>query len=84
MQSGKILDQTHSLFEYTSIRYDEIKTRDLNKTQLIIEKLNHEAGNKLLRFGRDHFSATQFVGLIQAGDVAFEILPKIDYPLGAN
>lgn len=79
MQRVRKTNQIHKLFEHTSIAYEDIKTRDLEKTLLIIDKLNKEAGNTFLNLEIDRLSATQFVGLIEVGDVAFEILPKIDY-----
>lgn len=81
MQRVRKINQIHKLFEHTSIAYEDIETCDLEKTLLIIDKLNKKAGNTFLNLEKDCLSATQFVGLIQAGDVAFEILPKIDYPI---
>ena len=71
-----------TLFEHQNCPYERFL--EFNKEEILesIEELNQASKTKLLNLGHDHLSSTQFVGMIQVGNLIFEILPKIDYAIG--
>ncbi|MHA1331759.1 MAG: McrC family protein [Candidatus Hodarchaeales archaeon] len=71
--------KTITLFEYEKCPYDELANCDLDMILDGIESLNEASNKQLISLGHKYFSATQFVGMLQIGDVIIEVLPKIDY-----
>lgn len=71
--------KTITLYEYQKCSYDEISGFHVDRILDSIENLNKASNSTLFQLGRDHLTATQFVGMIQVEDVVIEILPKIDY-----
>src|SRR6266540_2076643 len=68
---------TITLFEHQSRAYSEIGLSERVLAEL--ERLNALAGQEILRLGRKELRANSLVGVIRAGDVTIEILPKIDW-----
>ena len=72
-----------TLFEHQKCSYKELGWEAVHPTISQLERLNEAAETELLRLGRTHLQATQFVGVIQVGEATLQILPKIDYdPMG--
>lgn len=49
-----------------------------------LDRLNQSSGRELIRLERNKLRATQFVGVIQAGEYTIQVLPKIDCDPEAN
>ena len=74
-----------TLFEHQPRTYEEIGLSLDHPVIEQLDRLNAAAGCDLMILGRKTITATQQVGIIRAGNVTFEILPKIDYdPLGQS
>ncbi|MHA1280063.1 MAG: McrC family protein [Candidatus Helarchaeota archaeon] len=71
--------KTISLFEFEKCPYAELVDWDLDKILAGIESLNETSGTQILALRHKHFSATQYVGMIQINNIVIEVLPKIDY-----
>lgn len=74
---------TITLFEHQKRPYKDLNWDVDHPVIARLEGLNEAAGTELVRLRRTHLQATQFVGVIQAGEVTLQILPKIDFdPVG--
>ena len=72
-----------TFFEHQKRPYEELGWESADSTLQQLEQLNESAGTELLRLGRTHLQATQYVGVVQMGETTLQILPKIDYdPVG--
>jgi 5-methylcytosine-specific restriction enzyme subunit McrC len=49
-----------------------------------LERFNAAQGVEMLRIGRHHLGATQYVGVWRSGDLVVQVLPKIDADGGAE
>src|SRR5512133_141819 len=75
---------TIQLFEHQSLTYAEagLYPADSVRRERILaefERLNELAGQEILHLGRKELRANALVGVLCAGDVSVEILPKIDW-----
>ena len=67
------------IFEHQSIPFLDINSwTDLPFIKLV-DELNQRAHADFIHLGYKSLKATQFVGVLQAGGLTLEILPKIDY-----
>ncbi|MFC2031614.1 hypothetical protein ACFLWA_12915, partial [Chloroflexota bacterium] len=74
---------TATFFEHQKRSYDDLGWHTDHPAIRQLELLNEAASAELLLLGRHHLKATQYVGVIRAGDTTLQILPKIDYdPVG--
>jgi 5-methylcytosine-specific restriction enzyme subunit McrC len=73
--------ETISVFEHQPIPLvsDDVALKGVHLRQL--ERLNRQAGVDLVRLGYKQLRATSYVGVIQLGGVAVQILPKVDTTL---
>lgn len=76
-----------SLFEHQSIPYARLPALPVDpaaRERLLeqIERINLAAGMEILHLGRKALHANALVGVLRAGDLTFEILPKIDWEPG--
>ena len=70
-----------TLFEYDQCPYEELLDWGGDKVLEGIEGLNKSSGKQLIALSHNYLSGTQFVGMVQVGNVVIEVLPKIDYAL---
>jgi 5-methylcytosine-specific restriction enzyme subunit McrC len=75
---------TITLFEHQQRTYSEIDLypQDMALRERVlarVERLNEINKQEILHLGRKGLRANALVGVIRAGEVSFEILPKIDY-----
>ena len=70
-----------TLFEYDQCPYEELLDWGGDKVLEGIEGLNKSSGKQLIALSHNFLSGTQFVGMVQVGNVVIEVLPKIDYAL---
>jgi len=73
-----------NLFEQQYISYQALGLPINDPFLEVLERLNLSAGIEIVRLERKGFRATQFVGVIQAGNRLIQILPKIDYSPDGN
>lgn len=78
------MDSVTTLFERQTISYQALGLTANDPLLEILERLNQNSGKELIRLERKGLRATQFVGVIQAGGRADQILPKIDCDPEAN
>lgn len=81
--------RTVTLFEHQFLPYERLDSSATKKfhqagtrrEQILneIERLNAAAGREILRLERKGLRAGSMVGVLRAGDLSIEILPKIDY-----
>ena len=74
MTASKVI----TLFEHQAISYQELGLPANDPLLDTLDRLNKSAGTNLLQPERNGMRATQYVGVIQAGALLFQILPKID------
>jgi 5-methylcytosine-specific restriction enzyme subunit McrC len=67
-----------TLFEHQSLPYQNSQLSANDPLVEMLDRLNQSAGRELVRLERKGLRATQFVGVIQAGEYTIQILPKID------
>ena len=70
-----------TLFEYDQCPYEELLDWGSDKVLEGIEALNKSSGKQLIALSHNYLSGTQFVGMVQVGNVVIEVLPKIDYAI---
>ena len=70
-----------TLFEHQRRPYDQLGLSPEHRGLEQIERLNDAHGVEMLRVGRHHLGATQYVGVWRVGDLVVQVLPKIDYGL---
>jgi len=70
-----------TLFEHQRATYHDLGLAPDHPGLDHIERLNASHRVEMLRVGRHHLGATQFVGVWRAGDLIVQVLPKIDYGL---
>jgi 5-methylcytosine-specific restriction enzyme subunit McrC len=68
-----------TLFEHQEFLYSDLGVQNIETICQGIESLNKKSETQLLQLGYDSIKATQYVGMVQVGDVVIEVLPKIDY-----
>jgi 5-methylcytosine-specific restriction enzyme subunit McrC len=73
-----------TLFERQSLPYHTLKLADDDPLLDTLDHVNQSAGRELIRLERKGLLATQFVGVIQAGQHLIQILPKIDNDPNGN
>ena len=76
--------RTISFFEHQFRRYDELEAAADDGFFAALEGLNSAAGCEILRLERTGLRAMNRVGVLHAGDVVIEILPKIDFAGGGS
>ncbi len=70
-----------TLFEHQRRSFDELGLPRDHPGLEHIERLNNAHGVEMLRVGRHHLGATQYVGVWRVGALVVQVLPKIDYGL---
>ena len=70
---------TVTLFEHDAVSYEELGLNADGHAVGELEQLNAMAGEDLVRLGRTHLKASQFVGVIRTSSLTLQVLPKIDY-----
>ncbi len=73
-----------TLFERQAVSYQALGLAANDPFLEILDRLNQSSGRELIRLERAGLRATQFVGVIQAGEYTIQILPKIDCDPEAN
>ncbi len=68
--------RTHSVFEHGQLSIDKGDLREDEFRDLV--RFNDRHGGCYFEVGHKHLRMKQFVGYLEAGDVAIEILPKAD------
>ena len=68
-----------TLFEFERINIEELGWSRDHPYLDLLERLNESAGDTLINVGRKSIKAAKYVGVIRAGDLTIQILPKIDY-----
>jgi 5-methylcytosine-specific restriction enzyme subunit McrC len=70
---------TITLFERQERLYAELGWEPDHTAIEQLELLNQANGAELVRLGRKHLRATQYVGVARIGEITLQILPKIDF-----
>jgi 5-methylcytosine-specific restriction enzyme subunit McrC len=75
--------KTITLYEHQDLKYTQISVclpekQSLEQTLNEIDALNRAAGHDILTLKRDRLSTTSWIGLVSAGSLLIQILPKID------
>lgn len=78
------MDNVITLFERQFIPYQALGLTANDPLLEILDRVNQNCGNELICLDRKGLRATQFVGVIQAGEQTIQILPKIDCDPEAN
>jgi hypothetical protein len=73
-----------TIFERQVISYQTLGLKANDPSLATLDRLNQSSGKELIRLERNRLRATQFVGVIQAGEYTIQILPKIDCDPEAN
>lgn len=73
--------ELHTLFEHESLPYLQLGA-DAGAFLAAVEGINSR-GAELLRLNRKSFSAAGYAGVLKAGNVCVQVLPKVDYPVQA-
>ncbi len=71
--------QTITLFEHSAISYEELGVEPNGEAIIELERLNTSLGEDLVKLDKKHLRATKYVGVIRAGSLTLQVLPKIDY-----
>lgn len=76
-----MIGTAHTLFEHEKKPYSELGWSVDHPIVEQIDSINNLQKKELIHLGRKDLRATQYVGLMQLGDVSIQVLPKIDeYP----
>ena len=73
-----------TLFEHQEISYNELGLISDHPIVKGIEQINEISNNEILILKREGIKATQYVGVLQIGDITIQVLPKIDYAQTGN
>lgn len=71
--------RTITLFEHQKKSFQDLLLAPDDPVLSEIERLNQAQKTELIRIGRHDLSARQYVGVLRAGKLTLQILPKIDY-----
>jgi 5-methylcytosine-specific restriction enzyme subunit McrC len=74
--------KTLYVFEHTSLWVDEYELKQSHFDALV--KYNDQHGGKYFKVGHNKLTFTSYVGVIQAGDLVIEVLPKADRRTDVN
>jgi len=73
-----------TIFERQAVSFQALGITANDPFLATLDRLNQSSGRELIRLERNRLHATQFVGVIQAGEYTIQILPKIDCDPEAN
>ncbi len=67
-----------TLFEHQSRSFEDLKIRPDHKVWEVLDEINRKAGQELIRIEHKGIRAAEYAGVIRAGEITFQVLPKID------